>query len=100
MYTSPTLDYMYFGQFVARGSQILQGLRPERIETVARQLRDGGHCNSQSVRTLRRLLRSFPDLQVWPEFSAPGGALKAMMDRIHVTPLLAHHLYAMARKSG
>jgi 2-polyprenyl-3-methyl-5-hydroxy-6-metoxy-1,4-benzoquinol methylase len=98
LHTSPTRGYMYFGQFVARGLELLQLRRPARLETFSRQLEEGGHCNIQSVRSLRRSLLRFDRVQVWAEFSENKGLSKRLLDRLHLTPLLAHHLYAVAWK--
>lgn len=98
IHTSPTLGYMLFGQYVARTLELLRGENPQRLQTFARQLREGGHCSIQSVRSLRHLLAPFPEPTVWAEFSSRGGRARKALERIGATPLLAHHIFAFARK--
>lgn len=96
LHTSPSLGYMYFGQYVARLLELLQGKPVQPLESFEKQLSQGGHCNIQSVRSLRALLAGFPSARVWAEFSADEGALKAALNRLRLTPWLAYHLYAVA----
>jgi SAM-dependent methyltransferase len=98
IHTSPSVGYLAFGQYVARLLELSKGRRPHRLETLASQLRDGGHCNIQSVRSLRHALRHFPYLRVWAEFSRRQGFTRSALDRLRLTPLLAHHLFAVARR--
>ena len=93
-------QYMLCGQFIARSLELLRGQRPAPLETFEGQLRLGGHCSIQSVRSLRLLLGSFENAHVWPEFSARGGALKEALNRLHLTSLLAHHLFAVGQAPG
>jgi 2-polyprenyl-3-methyl-5-hydroxy-6-metoxy-1,4-benzoquinol methylase len=98
VHTSPTLGYMYFGQFVARMMEVVQRKPISRIETFKTQLQEGGHCNIQSVRRLRRYLDAFLGRKVWAEFSIDSGMTKAVLNRLGLTPALAHHIFAMAWK--
>lgn len=97
VHTSPTTRYLYFGQYVARLLELLQGKPPLGLISFRQQLEVGGHCNIQSRTSLDRHLRPFPRRRVWAEFSRRGGATKRLLDATGATGLLAHHLYAVAR---
>ncbi len=98
IHTAPSIGYMYFGQYVARLMEVAQRKTVSPIETFEYQLEVGGHCNIQSVRSLRALLHEFSQHQAWAEFSLNEGAVKAVLNKLRITPLLAHHIYAAAYK--
>ena len=98
VHTSPTVGYMRFGQYVARMLELLRGAPRQPILSFKHELEVGGHCNIQSVRSLRAMLDSFSRCEVWAEFSLNEGRAKAFLNKAGVTPLLAHHLYARAYK--
>lgn len=98
VHTSPSVGYLLFGQYVARLSEMLRGRPRQPLLTFKSELEIGGHCNIQSVRSLRRLLEGFSRTEAWAEFSLNRGRIKSALNKIGATPLLAHHLYARAYK--
>jgi SAM-dependent methyltransferase len=98
VHTSPSVGYMRFGQYVARLMEVLSRKPRQPLLTFKSELEIGGHCNIQSVRSLRALLKDFSHRKAWAEFSLNEGRVKSALNKIGVTPLLAHHLFAKAYK--
>jgi ubiquinone/menaquinone biosynthesis C-methylase UbiE len=98
VHTSPSVGYMCFGQYVARLMELMSGRPRQPLLTFKHELVIGGHCNIQSVRSLRALLKDFSSRRAWAEFSLNEGRIKSALNRAGATPLLAHHLYAKAYK--
>jgi SAM-dependent methyltransferase len=98
VHTSPSVGYMYFGQYVARLMEVVSRKPVQPLLTFEHELTIGGHCNIQSVRGLRAMLGAFARREAWAEFSFNKGAVKSMLNKAGMTPLLAHHLFARAYK--
>jgi len=98
MHTGPTLNFLRVGQHAKRILYRLQGRETPPLLTRENQLRDAGHCNLQSRKSLAKVLAAFDSSRVWCQFTGGNGAMHRWVARAGLTPLLAFNLWAIAKR--
>jgi cyclopropane fatty-acyl-phospholipid synthase-like methyltransferase len=99
VHTAPTLEFLAAGQHVKRLLQWLMRRPVAPRLTLASELREAGHSNIHSRRSLREALASaFPAPRVDYAFSEQGRLTRRLAAAIGLVALLGFNLWAVARR--
>lgn len=101
VHTAPTREFMAVGQHVKRVLQRLKGQPVAPVLTLASELREAGHSNIHSRRSLREVLATaFPAPRVDYAFTEQHGFVRRLMSMTGLVALLGFNLWAVVRREA
>jgi SAM-dependent methyltransferase len=101
VHTAPTREFMAVGQHLKRLIQRLKGEPVAPVLTLESELREAGHSNIHSRRSLTEALASaFPDPRVTYAFSDNTRGGRRLAHALGLVSLLGFNLWALVRREG
>ncbi|MHB8573027.1 MAG: class I SAM-dependent methyltransferase [Candidatus Dormibacteria bacterium] len=99
VHTTPSREFMAFGQHAWRLLQRSRGRPVPPILTYASEAELAGHCNIQSVASMHRSLRVFAHHRVMTDFTHQSGPIKALLAGAGMSRFLSRNLWGLASDS-